>query len=103
MWITLRSGAGFNIMRRNSAGVVGANCGSRTDPGVSTKPIFAFAGQWTYLYRAVDSTGDTIDFLLSLKRDASAAKHFFQKALRSPNHARPRVINVESCLSEGHR
>src|ERR1051325_5898064 len=53
------------------------------------------AGKWTYLYRAVDSTGDTIDFLLSPKRDAGAAKRFFQKALRSPNHPRPRVINVE--------
>jgi transposase, IS6 family len=53
------------------------------------------AGKWTYLYRAVDSTGDTIDFLLSPKRDASAAKRFFQKALRSPNHSRPRVINVD--------
>jgi transposase, IS6 family len=50
---------------------------------------------WTYLYRAVDSTGDTIDFLLSPKRDASAAKRFFQKALRSPNHPRRRVINVD--------
>jgi transposase, IS6 family len=53
------------------------------------------AGQWTYLYRAVDSTGDTIDFLLSLKRAADAAKRFFQKALRSQNHSRPRVINVD--------
>ncbi len=53
------------------------------------------AGKWTYLYRAVDSTGDTIDFLLSCKRDADAAKRFFQKALRSSNHARPRVINVD--------
>ena len=53
------------------------------------------AGKWTYLYRAVDSTGDTIDFLLSPKRDAAAAKRFFQKALRSPNHPRPRVINVD--------
>jgi transposase, IS6 family len=53
------------------------------------------AGKWTYLYRAVDSTGDTIDFLLSPKRDASAAKRFFQKALRSSNHPRPRVINVD--------
>jgi transposase, IS6 family len=52
-------------------------------------------GKWTYLYRAVDSTGDTIDFLLSPKRDADAAKRFFQKALRSPNHPRPRVINVD--------
>jgi transposase, IS6 family len=53
------------------------------------------AGKWTYLYRAVDSTGDTIDFLLSPKRDVAAAKHFFQKALRSPNHPRPRVVNVD--------
>ena len=53
------------------------------------------AGKWTYLYRAVDSTGDTVDFLLSLKRDAAAAKRFFQKALRSPNHPRPRVVNVD--------
>jgi transposase-like protein len=34
------------------------------------------AGKWTYLYRAVDSTGATIDFLLSTKRDAVAAKSF---------------------------
>lgn len=53
------------------------------------------AGKWTYLYRAVDSTGDTIDFLLSPKRDAAAAKRFFQKALRSLNHPRPRVVNVD--------
>ena len=53
------------------------------------------AGRWTYLYRAVDSAGATIDFLLSAKRDAAAAKRFFQKALRSPGHPRPRVINVD--------
>ena len=38
-------------------------------------------GRWTYLYRAVDSRGQTIDFLLSAKRDAAAAKRFFRKAL----------------------
>ena len=53
------------------------------------------AGKWTYLYRAVDSTGATIDFLLSVNRDAGAAKCFFQKALRSSSHPRPRVINVD--------
>src|SRR3954447_26896578 len=53
------------------------------------------AGKWTYLYRAVDSTGATIDFLLSATRDAAAAKRFFQKALHSPGHPRPRVINVD--------
>ena len=53
------------------------------------------AGKWTYLYRAVDSAGATIDFLLSARRDAAAAKRFFQKALRSPGHPRPRVINMD--------
>jgi transposase-like protein len=40
--------------------------------------------------------GATIDFLLSAKRDAVAAKRFLQKALRSPGHPRPRVINVDA-------
>ena len=52
-------------------------------------------GKWAYLYRAVDSTGATIDFLLSAHRDAAAAKRFFQKALHAPGHPRPRVINVD--------
>ena len=54
------------------------------------------AGTWTYLYRAVDSTGATIDFLLSARRDAAVAKRFFQKALSWPGHPRPRVINVDA-------
>jgi transposase-like protein len=52
-------------------------------------------GKWTYLYRAVDSTGATIDFLLAARRDAAAAKRFFQNALLAPGHPRPRVINVD--------
>ena len=38
-------------------------------------------GEWAYLYRAVDSAGDTIDFLLSPKRDLTAAKLFLRLAL----------------------
>ena len=38
-------------------------------------------GKWVYLYRAVDSAGATIDFLLSAKRDAAAAERFVSKAL----------------------
>jgi transposase, IS6 family len=40
-------------------------------------------GTWTYLYRAVDSEGNTLEFLLSPTRDAQAAKRFFVKALQS--------------------
>src|SRR5215472_10035312 len=53
------------------------------------------SGQWTYLYRAVDSTGETIDFLLSPKRDALAAKQFLQMAMWRVGGIRPRVINVD--------
>ena len=52
-------------------------------------------GQEKYLYRAVDSTGQTIDFLLTAKRDAAAAKRFFQKVFRSSCNPIPRVINVD--------
>jgi hypothetical protein len=45
-------------------------------------------GQDKYLYRAVDSTGQTIEFLLTAKRDTAAAKRFFRKALSSPGQSR---------------
>ena len=71
---------------------------------------------WMYLYRAVDSDGNTLEFLLSPTRDAEAAKRFFVKALHStarsapgarpmeeptpmadsnPTPSAPRVINVD--------
>ena len=52
-------------------------------------------GAWTYLYRAVDSLGQTIDFRLSPKRDAVAAKRFFRKALSQPHVVNPRTITVD--------
>jgi transposase-like protein len=52
-------------------------------------------GEWVYLYRAVDAVGQTIDFLLSPKRDAAAAKHFFRKALKQPHMVNPRTITVD--------
>jgi transposase, IS6 family len=52
-------------------------------------------GRWYYLYRAIDSTGATIDFLLSALRDAAAAQRLFRRALSDPSHPQPRVINTD--------
>ncbi|MDH6147508.1 MULTISPECIES: IS6 family transposase [Paraburkholderia] len=38
-------------------------------------------GQWTYLYRAVDKAGNTVDFLLRARRDKEAARRYFEKAI----------------------
>jgi transposase, IS6 family len=51
--------------------------------------------QWYYLYRAVDSTGATLDFMLSPTRDAEAAEHFFRQVLQASHTLTPRVITVE--------
>lgn len=50
-------------------------------------------GQWKYLYRAVDTTGQTIDFLLTAKRDSAAALRFFRKAIR--HHGEPDVVTLD--------
>jgi transposase-like protein len=48
-----------------------------------------------YLYRAVDARGQTIDFLLSPRRDAAAARLFFRNALKQPHTVNPRTITVD--------
>ena len=53
-------------------------------------------GRWCYLYRAIDSAGATIDFLLSAKRDADAAKRLFHKALSVVSHEQPRLIATDN-------
>jgi transposase-like protein len=50
--------------------------------------------RWGYLYRAVDSTGATLDFMLSPTRDADAAERFFRQVLRASHTLTPRVITV---------
>jgi len=52
-------------------------------------------GSWKYLYRVVDSNGNTLDWMLSAKRDAKAAKRFFKKILTNQHCRSPRVINVD--------
>ncbi|WP_274851801.1 IS6 family transposase [Serratia marcescens] len=50
-------------------------------------------GQWKYLYRAVDTAGQTIDFLLAARRDTAAALRFFRKAIR--HHGEPEVVTID--------
>lgn len=52
-------------------------------------------GKWKYLYRAVDSEGNTLDFMLSAKRDGKAAVRFFRKVLKAQHTQAPRVITVD--------
>ena len=52
-------------------------------------------GQWMYLYRAVDSQGQTLDFLLNETRSKRAAKRFFRRVLGRSHVTHPRVINVD--------
>ena len=69
------------------------------------------AGQWKYLYRAVDKTGDTVDFLLTAKRDKAAARRYLERAIKlhglpekitidksGANTAAIRSINADACL-----
>ena len=50
------------------------------------------AGRWMYLFRAVDSNGQTVDFYLSETRDREAAKCFLKRALANPDNRPPRVF-----------
>jgi transposase-like protein len=50
-------------------------------------------GVWKYLYRAVDKTGATVDFLLTAKRDCKAALRFLRKAIRS--NGTPEKITID--------
>jgi IS6 family transposase len=59
------------------------------------EPYVKVGTGWKYLYRAVDSAGDTIEFLLSAKRDVSAAKRFFRKLMRANHRRLPSIHQKE--------
>ena len=51
------------------------------------------SGQWKYLYRAVDREGETVDFLLTVKRDLAAARRFLERAINL--HDVPEKITID--------
>jgi transposase-like protein len=57
------------------------------------------AGRWWYLFRAVDSYGETVDFYLSETRDREAAKIFLKKALANPDNRPPHVFSRDGLRS----
>src|SRR3954469_12733734 len=77
----------FNLVRRH---LKQTNDSWRVD-----ETYIKVKGQWMYLYHAVDSEGNTIDFYLSKTRDQKAAKRFFKKALGSFHVSKPCVITVD--------
>ncbi|EFE93391.1 hypothetical protein HMPREF0758_4973 [Serratia odorifera DSM 4582] len=52
--------------------------------------------QWKSLYRAVDTAGQTIEFLLIAKRDTAAALSFFRKAIR--HHGKSDVVTIDKVV-----
>lgn len=58
-------------------------------------------GKWSYLYRAVDREGQTVDFRLSINHDVKAAKAFFRKALQTQGRA-PLSITLDGYAASHH-
>jgi transposase, IS6 family len=93
--ITSRCGDGYSVTPQKWNDVCARDSNRPTTVGGVDETYIRVKGKWVYLYRAVDSSGATIDFLLSAKRDTVAAKRFLAKALGGANHPHPRVINTD--------
>jgi len=66
-----------------------------------THPYVKVRGEWVYLYRAVDWSGNTVDYRLSSKRDVAAAKACFRKAIKGQGSGR-RTVTLDG-YAASHR
>ena len=89
---------GRRFTRSSRSGCAGIS-GRAAGHGTSTRPTSGSEVERRYLYRAVDGTGQTIEFLLSAKRDKKAAKRFFRRALGRDNTRNPRTIVTDRLKS----
>ncbi|WP_407252116.1 IS6 family transposase [Klebsiella pneumoniae] len=88
--------------RRWRSGCAGSGGVALIRAGALDETYVKVRGKWTYLYRAVDKRGDTIDFYLSPTRSAKAAKRFLGKALRGLKHwEKPATLSTDKAPSYG--
>ncbi len=72
------------------------DCGGEATSPNATEPDETYIkvkGAWKYFYRAVDKEGKTVDFRLTAKRDAAAAKRFFDKAMQ--HNEVPETVTID--------
>ena len=56
-------------------------------------------GKWRYLWRAVDQCGQLVDFRLTARRDARAARAFLKQACENARLYQPRTITTDKAHS----
>jgi IS6 family transposase len=61
-------------------------------------PYVRVAGQWRYVYRAVDQFEQVIDIFVSPRRDAAAARRFFQRAITT-THVMPTEVVTDKAAT----
>ncbi len=87
--------------------IVAARAQSKKRPILSSwrmdETYIRVRGKWMYLYRAVDKAGNTLDFMLSERRNCPAAARFFGKALSSNGIPSKIVIDKSGANAAGNR
>jgi DDE domain len=103
--ITSSSGGGSSAMRQKWNGVCARGSGRPTTVGGWTLTYIRVKGKWVYLYRAVDSIGATIDFLLSGETRCSSGRALSQQGpgpsgAASHQHGQARRLSASDCATQ---